>query len=216
MGTGRPAGRAEGKEEGVRLKKLKAPHHLRQQLGGVFFLALIVFPRRGTTPWELRWVMPAGTLLFLLGMIGRVWASGYLIKNDALTTSGPYGYVRNPIYVSNMILGLGLVLLSGHFWTLVVLAALYAICYVPGMRVEDENLRQRYGAALDAYANAVPLIVPRVRCASGFGGGNWTLAAYLQNRETYVTAGLILGLIAVLWMRLSATCAGLYFTGCIF
>ncbi len=151
---------------------------------------------------ECRWIVPSGLALFVLGFFGRVWASGFLVKNDALTTVGPYGYVRNPIYVSNMLLGLGIVFLNGRYWTLAILIAVYAVCYVPGMRVESENLRRRYGSAFDSYEAAVPLIVPRCRLAPGFGGGCWTIQAYIGNREIWVTIGLLIGLGVIVFKRI--------------
>lgn len=187
------------------VKKITAPHHLRQQLGGIFFAALIGFARRGgVSPLEEGWLIPAGFLLYLIGLAGRVWASGFLVKNDRLTTSGPYGRVRNPIYVANLLIGAGLILLSGRWlWGAAGLVTLYVVCYVPGMRVEEENLRRRYGTDLEAYAKAVPLIVPRWKCVPGYGGDLWRWDAYRENREGFVTMGLILGPIILIWIRLS-------------
>lgn len=185
------------------LEKIKSPHHLRQQIGGIFFLCLVVFSRPTATPIEELWIIPAGLLFFLSGLAGRAWSSGFLVKNDLLTTTGPYGRVRNPIYVANLLLGAGLVLLSGHYWAAVLLGLLYAVCYVPGMRVEEENLRRRYGAAFDQYARSVPLIVPGPRIAPGFGGGAWSARAFHENKELPVTIGLLLGLGIVLWKRCS-------------
>lgn len=150
------------------------------------------------------WIFYAGSLAFLLGTAGRVWSSGFLVKNDALTTSGPYGRVRNPIYVSNLILGAGLVLVSGRYWAVPGLVLLYVVCYVPGMRVEEENLRRRYGPAFEAYSAAVPLIVPRMTVAEGYGGSAWRGSAYMENKEAFVTAGLLIGLGIVVCRRLGA------------
>lgn len=146
-------------------------------------------------------VIPLGITACALGFCGRIWASGYLVKNDALTTTGPYGYVRNPIYVFNLLLGLGLVLISGLYWAVVLLAALYWVCYSPGMRIEEENLRRRYGSAFDAYALAVPLIAPRLSPVSGYGGDVWRMSAYLKNKEIFVTAGILIGIVFSLWKR---------------
>lgn len=166
----------------------------------MFFVLLIAFCKRG--PADPAWLIPAASVLFLLGFAGRVWSSGFLVKNDALTITGPYGFVRNPIYVSNLLLGIGLILLSGHYWTIVILVLLYVVCYLPGMRVEEENLRRRYGPAFEAYASAVPLIVPRFRPAAGYGGSSWRVTAYFENKELYVSTGLIIGLGIVLWRRI--------------
>lgn len=184
------------------LEKIKAPHHIRQQLGGLFFLLLILFSRPSSTPAERKWIVPLGACVFALGTAGRAWASGFLVKNDALTTTGPYGRVRNPIYVSNLLVGVALVLLNGCYWTSVFLILLYLVCYVPGMRVEEENLRRRYGLAFESYARQVPLIVPHLSSVSGYGGDVWKMRAYLENREGFVSVGLLMGLTIVLWRRI--------------
>jgi len=170
----------------------------------MFFLCLIVFSRRGASAAEMLWTFSPGAALYALGLAGRVWSSGFLVKNDALTTTGPYGYVRNPIYVSNLLLGASLILMSGLYWTALLLVLLYAACYVPGMRVEEENLRRRFGDAFDRYARSVPLIAPRARSGAGYGGGRWAAAAYRENREVWVTAGLLIGMAVVIWRRLGA------------
>lgn len=178
------------------IDKITQPHHLRQQYGGIFFVLLIVFSRPDGAA-------VAGTALFTIGMLIRIYASGFLVKNDRLTTTGPYGFVRNPIYVANLLIGAGLILLSGLYWAFAILAALYFVCYVPGMRVEEENLRRRYGSALDDYAAKVPLIFPRIRPTEGFGGGRWHWPAYVENKELYVTAGLLIGLASIFWRRMN-------------
>lgn len=156
------------------------------------------------TELERRLIFPAGAAIFVAGLIGRVWASGFLVKNDLLTTAGPYGRVRNPIYVSNLLLGAGLVLMNGYYWPVILLILLYLACYLPGMRVEEENLRRRYGPAFDAYANTVPLICPRLKVVGGYGGDSWKLRAYLENKESYVTIGLLIGFGTMICRRMMA------------
>lgn len=138
-------------------------------------------------------VLWSGAALSLAGIVGRIYCSGFLVKNDQLTTTGLYGWVRNPIYVFNYVLGVGLTLMSGR-WTIgfISLTVLFVFAYLPGMRTEAENLRRRYGDAYDAFARAVPLFVPRLICAPGYGGGSWSGRAYTANREQYVTIGLLM------------------------
>lgn len=187
------------------LEKIKHPHHLRQQLGGVFFLCLVIFSKGMAGPLEKTWIVPGGAVLFFAGLIGRAWASGFLVKNDMLTTTGPYGRVRNPIYAANLLLGSAFVLLSGHYWTLIILVLLYTACYVPAMRVEEENLRRRYGSAFETYARSVPLIFPRVGVAESCGGDLWRPSAYFENKELPVTAGLVIGFSILLCRRLAGS-----------
>lgn len=179
------------------IEKLKHPEHLRQQLGGLLMIALAVFSRQ--VPLDVLWT---GGALCVAGIMGRVYCSGFLVKNDRLTTTGFYGWVRNPIYVFNYVMGAGLALMSG-LWAVGfgALALLFVFAYLPGMRTEAANLQRRYGEAYDEFARAVPLFIPRLTCAPGYGGGSWSWRAYLDNREQYVTAGsmLIVAWIALKW-----------------
>ena len=116
--------------------------------------------RRGGT-WIQRWRVPLGFVcaalfiflaqprplslavggtISLLGLAIRAWASGHIRKNDALATSGPYAYTRNPLYLGSFLLGLGFTIGSG-WWPLgIVFAALFLGIYFPVMRVESATL----------------------------------------------------------------------------
>jgi protein-S-isoprenylcysteine O-methyltransferase Ste14 len=54
-----------------------------------------------------------GFLIFLVGMFGRIWAQEHLhyrLKVPlTFTRTGPYAWIRNPIYVSNTLMFVGLV-----------------------------------------------------------------------------------------------------------
>ena len=47
------------------------------------------------------------TAAALLGEALRTWSSGTLVKNEVLTTEGPYALCRNPLYVGNFLIGFG-------------------------------------------------------------------------------------------------------------
>ena len=49
----------------------------------------------------------AGILIAAMGLAIRVLASGHVQKNRELTTTGPYAYVRNPLYLGSIIMALG-------------------------------------------------------------------------------------------------------------
>src|ERR1700677_4562678 len=55
-----------------------------------------------------RWASVAiGTSIALVGIAIRALASGQVKKNRELTTTGPYAYVRNPLYLGSIIIGVG-------------------------------------------------------------------------------------------------------------
>ena len=96
-------------------------------------------------------------------------ASAWRILHEAqqqqhLATTGPYAYVRHPQYVGFIVIMLGFLL---QWPTLLTLAMfpLLTLMYVRLARREEREVRQRFGAAYDAYAASVPGWFPRLRSA---------------------------------------------------
>ena len=79
-----------------------------RQFIGVCFIMLVSIA--GTPKLSL---FIAGSVLVILGIAARMWASGHIKKDKALATDGPYAYVRHPLYVGNLTLGFGFAAASG-------------------------------------------------------------------------------------------------------
>src|SRR6266498_2978785 len=45
-----------------------------------------------------------GSVAFVPGLLVRAFASGHVEKNEALATSGPYAYTRNPLYLGSLLI----------------------------------------------------------------------------------------------------------------
>ena len=142
-----------------------------------------------------RWVAP--------GVWLRAYASGYVRKNAELTTSGPYAYTRNPLYLGSMMIAFGFAWASALWWIAVLLAVLFAVIYVPTIRGEEAYLRGQF-PEFDAYAAQVPRLLPRLTAASTTSQGAGSLAGgfsrelYLKHRE-YNAAGKCGGNLARRW-----------------
>ena len=78
-----------------------------------------------------------------------------------LVVAGPYRYVRNPLYDTDMLLILGAALLCQN-WGLVLLLAAYIAQLVMQLRLEERELRARFGAAYVRYCQLVPRFLPRL------------------------------------------------------
>jgi len=109
---------------------------------------------------------PLGVLLFFCGWGLRIWAQqhlGYRLRiQRVLTTSGPYAFVRNPIYIGNALLILGMVVTSKVLWMLPLTLLWCAAIYAAVVRHEERRLAERYGPEYLAYTAAVPRWVPRL------------------------------------------------------
>lgn len=132
----------------------------------------------------------SGSLLLVLpGLALRAYASGYVKKNAELTTSGPYAYTRNPLYLGSLMISLGFGAASGSWVLLAMLAALFAAVYVPTIRGEEIYLRAHF-SGFNQYVAMVPVLLPRVTPATGMGaGGEFSQALYLKHREYNAAMG---------------------------
>ena len=115
------------------------------------------------------------------GLVLRALASGHVQKNEQLTTSGPYAYTRNPLYLGSLILAAGFALAARSWWIAVAMAVFFLAVYVPVIRAEEAFLRERF-PQFESYAREVPRLLPRwTAAADGRGAFSWEL--YRRHRE---------------------------------
>lgn len=177
-----------------------------------FIAGLVLITLREPTPEGVALGVP----VIAAGAALRGWGAGHLVKNDALTTTGPYAHLRHPLYLGTLLVATGFALLLGGVWTFVVLAAVwpwFALHYFPRKdRVECARLDALHGEAFARYRAAVPALWPRLRpwhdvsAASPSGSGTersrWRLARYSDNNElgTAIAIGVVL---LLFWLRAS-------------
>jgi len=140
--------------------------------------------------------------LVLPGLWLRGYAAGYVRKNAELTTTGPYGYTRNPLYLGSMLIAFGFGAASASLWLIAGLALLFLAIYLPTIQGEEAYLREHF-AGFDAYAQTVPRLLPRLTPApGGSGGGAFSSALYRHHREYNASMGaaaLYTALLLKLW-----------------
>jgi protein-S-isoprenylcysteine O-methyltransferase Ste14 len=134
----------------------------------------------------------AGAAVSVVGLLIRAWASGHIRKNDALATSGPYAFTRNPLYFGSFLLGLGFVIGAGRWWLGLLFAALFLGIYLPVMRVESATLAELFGEDFKRYAGAVPMFVPSLTpYRNTETGTTFDSRLYLRYREYRAALGLL-------------------------
>src|SRR5713226_4019164 len=102
-----------------------------------------------------------GATLVIPGLVVRALASGHVQKNERLTTSGPYAYTRNPLYLGSLILAAGFALAARSWWIVVITVVIFIVIYVPVIAAEERFLRQTF-PEYDDYARHVPRFWLRV------------------------------------------------------
>ena len=124
-----------------------------------------------------------GLLVVAAGEGLRLWASGHLHKGgESLTTSGPYAYCRNPLYLGSLLLGIGFSVAVRAYWLTALLAALLIAFHQITIAYEESRLALRYKESFAEYRRAVPALLPRLRPWPGVPQ-RFSLARLLANRE---------------------------------
>jgi len=148
--------------------------------------------------------LAAGALLVLAGEGLRLWATGHLLKTERLAVSGPYRFLRHPLYAGTLLIVSGLILASGSGlarWALPLGLVHFFFYYLPYKeRAETRRLQARHGAAFADYRAAVPAILPRLTpWPGGKSSERWQFSRVVENDElgAAVAALLYLGALAL-------------------
>jgi protein-S-isoprenylcysteine O-methyltransferase Ste14 len=127
-----------------------------------------------------------GAVLIVPGLLIRALASGHVRKNEALATSGPYAYTRNPLYLGSLLIGVGFAIAARSWWIGVAIVVMFFAIYLPVIRDEEAFLRAKF-PEFEEYARHVPRMLPRVTPLAS--GGEFSFQLYLQHREYNAVLG---------------------------
>jgi protein-S-isoprenylcysteine O-methyltransferase Ste14 len=134
----------------------------------LIIIAIVYMVIMKVTPTEQS--IAAGAALVVLGEAIRFWGVSYIgpisrtrsRSTGNLQDSGPFSVVRNPLYVGNFFLSLGLVVVANIWWLIPVYIAAFAFQYHYIVRWEEWNLRGKFGAEFEAYCARVPRWFPKL------------------------------------------------------
>ncbi len=96
----------------------------------------------------------------IAGLLIRLWSNGYAIKNDRLTTSGPYAFVRNPLYLGTFLICIGFCILLNTGWAGLLFILALALIYYKTIRDEQGMLEAKFGEDYRNYTAKVPAMLP--------------------------------------------------------
>jgi protein-S-isoprenylcysteine O-methyltransferase Ste14 len=114
-----------------------------------------------------------------------------------LNTSGPYARTRNPLYLGNFLITLGVCLAAHDLALLLLVVLLFAVQYRAIIAAEEGFLRERFGARFDEYRRAVPRFWPRLDAARPAETRAWSWRRALRKEHNPFAAWAIL-LVALL------------------
>lgn len=166
---------------------------LRVPLGFLFAAVYLWFARP-------KWLsLSVGVVFIAVGLVIRAAASGHIRKNRELTTTGPYGYTRNPLYLGSFLIAIGFVIAARNFWIGLGAVAMFLIIYLPVVHSEEEYLRSTF-PRYEQYAAAVPRFWARLRPyrVGEEDAGGYSRALYMRHREYNALVGSALMLAALI------------------
>lgn len=143
--------------------------------------------------------LAAGLPVSLLGLALRGWAAGHLQKDSTLTDSGPYAWVRNPLYLGTLTAAAGFVIASRRWELGALFAAVFALIYLPVVDLEEQHLARLF-PAYAGYTRRVPQLIPRPPRQKTPQHFSWAL--YRHNREYQAALGFLAGVALLLWKAL--------------
>jgi protein-S-isoprenylcysteine O-methyltransferase Ste14 len=138
------------------------------------------------SPLADRWVraiLAVGALTATLAALVRSWAEAYLhssvvhdsqLHSDRLVADGPYRRLRNPLYLGNILLALGMGLMASRTGFFVLAGGMTLFVYRLILH-EEACLLASQGASYRTYFDTVPRLWPalRPRVPAGAARPNW-------------------------------------------
>ncbi len=144
-----------------------------------------------------------GLPIGVCGLLLRGWAAGHLAKNRDLAVSGPYAYLRNPLYAGTLITAAGLVAASRSIVLVPIFSAVFLLVYLPAIELEEQHLRSifpNYGE----YAERVNRFLP-FRKWPFRNPPRFAPALYWKNEEYKASLGFLVAVAWLMWKCYRAT-----------
>lgn len=175
----------------------RVARRIRVPLGFVFGFFYVW---RAKPTWR---VLIVGAVIASVGIVIRAAASGQVKKNQELTVTGPYAYVRNPLYLGSIVITIGFAVAARDVWVAIAILVMFVLIYVPVIRGEETFLRKQF-SDYDDYARRVPSLLPHTLLFRQTMDG-FSRELYWQHREYNALLGaaaMLAALVAkILWFR---------------
>jgi protein-S-isoprenylcysteine O-methyltransferase Ste14 len=125
-----------------------------------------------------------GGLIAVPGEALRLWAAGHIEKGREITRSGPYQFVRHPLYLGSSIMSVGFAVASGSALAAGLLAIHMGVTLLAAMRTEEFHLDQKFNGEYSAYREGRATPVTR----------RFSWQRVVANREYRAASGVVIGL----------------------
>lgn len=173
---------------------------IRIPLGFVLGIAYLAFAQPAPA------TLAVGAVIAFIGVLVRAWASGHIMKNDRLATTGPYAHTRNPLYFGSFLIGAGFAI-AAHPALLLVVIAFWVLVYMPTIERERVRIKRQFPDAYAAYEANVPSFVPRATPWRQEGAGAesqpFSFELYMKHGEWKAALVYVLAIAWLAWRMTS-------------
>jgi protein-S-isoprenylcysteine O-methyltransferase Ste14 len=125
-----------------------------------------------------------GARVAAVGESIRIWAAGHLEKSREVTRSGPYRFLRHPLYLGTSLMALGVSIAGGSLLVALIVLVYIGTTIPAAIRAEEAHLRAKFGGEYDSYLQRESTPMTR----------RFSLRRALDNREHQSVAGLVAAL----------------------
>ena len=172
-----------------------------------FLILMFVFQRANIQS------MVIGFLIALCGELIRFWVVSWAgsetrttggVGGTFLIISGPFAYVRNPLYVGNILLytGLGVMSLALFPYLQIISLIFFLIQYYYIVKEEESFLVKKFGEDFENYLKKVPRFFPRFHAykINNAEQPEFNLKAGLRSEKRSLQAFVIVTIILIVLM----------------
>ena len=173
---------------------------------GLFVVAIAAFFVRPAYSGSAEEYIVKGisTILVIAGVVLRAWAAGCAgnhtrtsnIEAGKLATNGPYAFVRNPIYLGSIVLGVGMVGIVGDWRLSPLCFGTFAALYFVIIPAEEEFLQREYPLEYKVYCRNVRRLLPRF---TPWAGADRTPFAWQPALREWQTVIILVSILAFLF-----------------
>ena len=133
-----------------------------------------------------------GMAVALFGEMIQIWAAAHLYKDSRFTTSGPYTYVRNPMYIGRFFLILGFFLMTANLALIAIYIVLFAAYAHVRVSREERRLKKIFGSDYEHYCSEIRRWLPRLKPYSRAETRRFSWARVCSNGEQLNLIGLLI------------------------
>lgn len=166
------------------IRELRYHEAARQALAVVLILVFTV------TAAPVPTLVAIGLAIAVGGALVRLYASGFIVKNQELATHGAYRFVRHPLYTGNILLVVGFALAGSRWWGVPLALFFFWFYYPTAIEYEDRKLHRIFGAAWEQWSARTPALVPRPGAAGPAAAADrqWSLSVSNSHGELVLVA----------------------------